>query len=242
MEDRGDENLSSILDPQSSIFDLLMASMIRSIIQHLEATFGVPKPRPPQAPLDELIETILSQSTTDINSHRAFAHLKQRFPTWEQARRARPQTIAKAIQRGGLASIKSVRIKTILNEIKRRRGSLDLSFLRRTPINEAKEFLLSLDGVGPKTAACVLLFSCRRPVFPADTHILRVTRRMGLIPKKCSDEQAHEILERLIPPKKYYSTHINLIRLGRRICRPQNPKCLECPVIEYCDYGQMVLK
>jgi len=209
------------------------------IIQNLEATFGVPKPHPAQDPLDSLIETILSQSTTDTNRDRAFTSLKQRFPTWEQVRRARPPTIAQAIQSGGLANIKSVRIKTILNEIKRRRGSLDLSFLCQVPINEAKEFLLSLDGVGPKTAACVLLFSCRRPVFPADTHILRVTRRIGLIPKKCSDERAHEILESLIPPKKYYATHINLIRLGRRMCRPQNPKCLECPVLEYCEYGQL---
>ncbi|MBI3952014.1 MAG: endonuclease III [Acidobacteria bacterium] len=212
--------------------------MIEYVIQNLEATFGVPKPRPAPDPLDSLIETILSQSTTDINSDRAFTSLKRRFPTWEQALRARTQVMAKAIQSGGLANIKSLRIKTILQEIYQRRGSLDLSFLRQAPINEAKEFLRSLDGVGPKTAACVLLFSCRRPVFPADTHILRVTRRIGLIPRKCSDERAHEILESLIPPKKYYSTHINLIRLGRQICRPQNPKCSECPVLEYCEYGQ----
>jgi endonuclease-3 len=205
----------------------------------LEAAFGVPQPRRSQDPLDSLIETVLSQSTTDANSHRAFASLKRRCPTWEQALRARPQTIARAIQSGGLANIKSVRIKTILSEIKQRRGSLDLSFLCQVPIEEAKEFLLSLDGVGPKTAACVLLFACRRPVFPADTHILRVTRRIGLIPQRCSDERAHEILEGLIPPKKYYSTHINLIRLGRQICRPQNPQCLECPVLEYCEYGQL---
>jgi endonuclease-3 len=213
--------------------------MMEYIIQNLEATFGVPKPHPLEDPLDSLIETILSQSTTDTNRDRAFARLKQRFPTWEQARQARPQAIAQAIQSGGLANIKSVRIKAILNEIKQRRGSLDLSFLRQAPIDEAKAFLLSLDGVGPKTTACVLLFSCRRPVFPADTHILRVSRRLGLIPKKCSDERAHEILERLIPPKKCYSAHINLIRLGRRLCRPQHPKCLECPILEYCEYGQL---
>jgi len=210
---------------------------ITGIIQHLEAAFGVPKQRPRQDPLDVLIETILSQATTDANSGRAFASLKEQFPTWEHARRARPENIARAIERGGLANVKSVRIKNILNEIKKQRGSLDLSFLHDVSLAEAKEFLLTLEGVGPKTAACVLLFACRRPVFPADTHILRVTRRLGLIPQRCSDEQAHEMLEGLIPPRKYYSTHINLIRLGRQICRPQNPKCLECPVIECCDYG-----
>jgi endonuclease III len=212
--------------------------MIAYLIQNLEATFGVPEPHPARDPLDSLIETVLSQSTSDTNSRRAFASLKQRFPTWEQAHRARPQTIAMAIRSGGLANIKSVRIKTILHEIKKRRGALDLSFLCQSPVDEARKFLISLDGVGPKTAACVLLFACRRPVFPADTHIMRVARRIGLIPRRCSDERAHEILERLIPPKEYYSTHINLIRLGRQICHPQNPECSECPVLEYCEHGQ----
>lgn len=210
---------------------------ITALIQNLEATFGVPFPRRREDPLDVLIETILSQSTTDSNRDRAFAQLKQRFPTWEKARRARPETIANAIRCGGLANIKSVRIKAILNEIKRRCGSLDLSFLCQMPLEEARRFLLSLDGVGPKTAACVLLFACQRPVFPADTHILRVTRRLGLIPAKCSDGRAHEILEALIPPKKCYSAHINLIRLGREICRPQNPRCPVCPLIEYCAFA-----
>lgn len=212
--------------------------MIEPIIEHLEAAFGVPRPRRSSDPLDVLVETILSQSTTDLNSRRAFASLKRRFPTWEQALRARHQTIAQAIQSGGLANIKAARIKAVLRSIKRRRGSLDLAFLCHLPLKEAKAFLRSLQGVGPKTAACVLLFACRRPVFPADTHILRVTQRMGLIPKTCSDERAHNILEEMIPPEKYYSTHINLIRLGRQICRPRNPRCLECPVLDYCPYGQ----
>jgi endonuclease-3 len=215
-----------------------MSDWVPHLIEHLEAAFGVPRPRPREDPLDVLIETILSQSTTDTNSRRAFATLKKRFPTWEQARRARPASIARAIRSGGLANVKSVRIKNVLNEIKERRGSLDLSFLNEAPVEEAKAFLVSLEGVGPKTAACVLLFACRRPVFPADTHILRTTKRLGLVPEKCSDEQAHARLERLIPPKKYYPTHINLIRLGRGICRPQDPQCLECPLLEYCAYGQ----
>jgi endonuclease-3 len=212
---------------------------VKYITQNLEATYGRPRNQNPDDPLDELILTILSQSTTDINSRRAFESLKRRFPDWESVRRARAASIAAAIKSGGLANIKSVVIKNVTNEIKLRRGELDLSFLRTEPIDQARAFLTSLKGIGPKTAACVLLFSCRRPVFPMDTHILRVTRRLGLVPERCSDEQAHRIMESLVPPGKHYSLHINLIRHGRRICRPGNPKCHECSLIEHCAYGQL---
>jgi endonuclease III len=126
----------------------------------------------------------------------------------------------------------------VLIEIKARRGRLDLSFLRTVEIEEAREFLMTLKGVGPKTAACVLLFACQRPVFPMDTHILRITRRLGLIPEICSDGQAHQLMERLIPPGKHYSLHVNLIRHGRSICRAQNPGCDKCSLIEHCEYGK----
>ncbi len=210
---------------------------VRYITQNLEAAFGVPRNKNSDDPLDELIGTILSQSTTDINSDQAFESLKKRFPDWESARTARASSIAAVIKSGGLANIKSVVIKNVLNEIKSRRGELDLSFLRTAPLEEARNFLLSLKGVGPKTAACVLLFSCNRPVFPMDTHILRITRRLGLVPAKCSDDQAHKIMESLTPSRKHYSLHVNLIRLGRKICRPANPKCDECSLIEHCDFG-----
>ncbi|MBL8190636.1 MAG: endonuclease III [Acidobacteria bacterium] len=208
------------------------------ITQNLEATFGVPRNDSHEDPLDELINTILSQSTTNINSHRAFASLKQRFPNWEQVRRARPASIAAAIKSGGLANVKSIVIKNILNDIQERRGALDLSFLKTVPVSEAREFLISLKGVGPKTAACVLLFACKRSVFPMDTHIFRILRRTGLLPEKISDHLAHEKIENLIPPKKHYSLHINLITLGRRICHPRNPKCGQCPLNEHCDFGR----
>ncbi len=211
---------------------------VRHIIEHLEAVYGVPLNDSTDDPLDELIITILSQSTTDINSHRAFQSLKQRFPDWEAVRRARPSTIAAAIRSGGLANVKSGIIKNILNEIRERCGSLDLSFLRHIPVAEAREFLLSLKGVGPKTVGCVLLFACKRAVFPMDTHIFRITRRMGLIPSGGGDSQAHAAMESLIPAGKYYSLHINLIRHGRRVCRPQNPRCDQCCLIEYCRFGQ----
>jgi len=210
---------------------------VKFITQHLEAAYGIPRNTRPDDPLDELILTILSQSTSDTNSRRAFQHLKSRFADWEAVRRARPATIAAAIKSGGLANVKSVVIKNVLNEIKLRRGELDLSFLRTISIAEAKAFLTSLKGIGPKTANCVLLFACGRPVFPMDTHIFRITRRLGLIPPSGSDEQAHKLMEQLVPANKHYSLHVNLIRHGRQICRPQNPACQRCPLIEYCEYG-----
>lgn len=214
---------------------------VKYVTQNLEATYGVPVNHRLDDPLDELILTILSQSTTDINSRRAFESLKRRFPDWESVRRARPSSIATAIKSGGLANAKSVVIKNTLNEIKARRGKLDLSFLQTAPIGEAREFLTSLKGIGPKTAACVLLFAYNRETFPMDTHILRVTKRLGLIPEKSGDQQAHDLMEKLVPPGKHYSLHVNLIRHGRQICRPQNPKCDKCPLIEHCEYGQLRL-
>jgi endonuclease-3 len=208
------------------------------IVQNLEAAYGVPQNTHREDPLDELILTILSQSTSDINSRRAFENLKLRFPSWEQTRKSRTSEIAKAIQSGGLANVKSVVIKNVLNEIKLRCGELDLSFLKTTPIDDAIDFLTTLKGVGPKTAACVLLFSCGRKVFPMDTHIFRITRRLGFLPERISDGRAHELMERLIPPRKHYSLHINFIHHGRAVCKPKNPKCDQCPLFEHCDYGQ----
>jgi len=222
-----------------SPFDLAeKRRLVKYITQNLEATYGVPINDSPYNPLDELILTILSQATTDTNSRRAFESLKRRFPDWESARRARPSSIAAAIKSGGLANAKSVAIKNALNEIKTRRGELDVSFLQTAPIEDARKFLTSLAGVGPKTAACVLLFACDREIFPMDTHILRITKRIGLVPERFSDEQSHERMEKLVQPKKHYSLHVNLIRHGRQICRPQNPKCDKCSLIEHCDYGR----
>lgn len=210
------------------------------ILQNLKAVYGVPKLKRGLDPLDVLIETILSQSTTNINSDRAFESLKQRFPNWELARRARAASIEAAIRSGGLARQKSVRIKALLNAIHNQRGSLDLSFLTTARIEEAKEFLASFKGVGPKTVACTLLFACNRPVFPLDTHIFRIAERLGLIPEKCSDEEAHRMMGEMIPRKRYYEAHINLIRHGRRICRPRNPMCEQCCLVDYCEYYKNV--
>lgn len=213
---------------------------LRHIAQHLEAVYGVPVANENHDPLDELIGTILSQSTTNANSNRAFASLKNRFPNWDQARRARRETIAAAIKMGGLANVKSVVIKSLLNEIKMRCGQLDLTLLRILSAKEALAFLTSFKGVGPKTARCVLLFACQQSVFPMDTHIFRILRRMKLLPDSCSDTQAHELIEPLIPAGKHFSLHINLIHHGRQICHPRNPQCHRCCLIEYCDYGQQI--
>ncbi len=211
---------------------------IERILARLEATYGVPRRPRGRDPLDTLIETVLSQSTNDRNRDRALARLRERFPRWEDVRRAPVREIATAIRVGGLARLKSVRIKRILREIQRRTGALDLSSLTRMPTDEALRFLRSLDGVGPKTAACVLLFACGRSVFPVDTHIRRVAERLGWLPPRCSDERAHEILGRLIPPRHCYSAHINLIRLGRDVCRPKIPRCASCCLSAYCAYAR----
>lgn len=216
------------------------------IIQNLRTVYGVPKLTHGLDPLDVLIETILSQSTTNANSKRAFESLKQRFPDWELARRARVSSIEAAIRSGGLAKQKSVCIKELLNEIHKRhlsgltpnsrRGSLDLAFLKTAPLEEASAFLSSFKGVGPKTVACTLLFAFNRPLFPIDTHIFRIARRVGLIPEKCSDDEAHQLMREVIPPKRYFEVHINLIRLGRQICRPREPLCERCCLVDYCEY------
>ncbi|HEX8096580.1 MAG TPA: hypothetical protein VF507_01035 [Pyrinomonadaceae bacterium] len=207
------------------------------IIQNLERAYGVPENGRTSDPLDMLVHVILSQATTDTNSSRTFAALKKRFPTWEQVLRARTSTIADTIRSGGLANQKAAVIKDLLRQIKEKQGGLDLKFIQDLPPEEAARYLKQFRGIGPKTIACTLLFACRKDVFPLDTHIFRVLRRIGLIPQKCTDARAHEIMNRLVPPGKFYSFHVNLIRHGRALCRPREPLCERCPVVEYCDYG-----
>ncbi|HEX8139944.1 MAG TPA: hypothetical protein VF544_20455 [Pyrinomonadaceae bacterium] len=210
---------------------------LQYIIQNLERTYGVPENRRASDPLDMLVQIILSQATSDTNSHRTFAALKKRFPTWEQALRAREATIADTIRSGGLANQKATVIKSLLRQIKEEHGTLDLSFLHELSAEEAARYLSQFRGIGPKTVACTLLFACRKEVFPLDTHIFRILRRIGLIPQKCTDARAHQIMNRLVPKGKFYSFHVNLIRHGRHCCRPRDPLCERCPVVEYCDYG-----
>ncbi|HWP30021.1 MAG TPA: endonuclease III [Chloroflexota bacterium] len=213
------------------------SALAREIDARLSAYYGEPPPpRGRDEPLDELIEVVLSQHTSDINADRAYAALRARFPTWEAVRRAPTPAVAEAIRSGGLATIKATRIQRILNQILAARGELSLRFLRTLPLAEARAFLRQLDGVGPKTAACVLLFGLQQPAMPVDTHVHRVARRLGLIDQRTSAEAAHEQLERLVPPEAVYRFHVNLIRHGRQLCRAQRPHCARCPVQALCAY------
>lgn len=229
---------------QSSAVDVWAASVVEEkpvgyIVQNLERTYGVPVNKwTGWDVLDMLVSVILSQATSDVNSARTFDALKKRFPTWDAVLRARESTIADTIRTGGLANQKAAVIKNLLKQIKERNGSLDLSFLRDASAEDAARYLSQFRGIGPKTVACTLLFACGTEIFPLDTHIFRVLRRVGLIPPKCSDEFAHALMNRVVPSGKFYSFHVNLIRHGRALCRPRDPLCERCPIVEYCDYGR----
>jgi endonuclease-3 len=215
---------------------------VRYIVQNLERAYGVPENKwTDWDVLDMLVAVILSQATSDANSDRTYDALKGRFPTWDALLRAREQTLVETIRLGGLANQKATVIRGLLREVKERHGSFDLSFLRELPAAEAVNYLASFRGVGPKTAACTLLFACGMEVFPLDTHIFRILRRVGLIPAKCSDQFAHEVMNRIVLAGKFYSFHVNLIRHGRKLCRPREPLCERCPIVEYCDYGQEII-
>ena len=198
--------------------------------------FGKPTWRTTLPPVDELVSTILSQNTNDLNRDRAFNALQTRFPSWEAVRDAKTKDVIDAIRPAGLANQKGPRIQKVLHAVTDERGSLDLSFLRDLPLEEARSWLTKFNGVGPKTAAIVLCFSLNRPAFPVDTHIYRVTGRIGLRPEKMTVEQAHPYLESLLPPETYYAAHLNLIRLGREICHARKPDCPHCPIRKLCDF------
>jgi endonuclease-3 len=198
--------------------------------------FGEPTWRNPLPPVDELVSTILSQNTNDVNRDRAFDSLRDKFPTWEEVRDADTDEVIEAVRVAGLANQKGPRLQNVLREITEERGSLDLSFLEDMPLEEARDWLTKFKGVGPKTAAIVLCFSLNRPAFPVDTHVYRVTGRIGLRPENISVEKAHPYLEEVFPPETYYAAHLNIIRLGREICAARKPKCPECPVYDLCDY------
>jgi endonuclease-3 len=198
--------------------------------------YGYPEWRTSLPPLDELVSTILSQNTNDVNRDRAFNALRNRFPTWEMVRDAPSEQVIAAIRPAGLANQKGPRIQSVLREITRQRGELDLEFLRQMEPGQVRAWLSQFKGVGPKTVAIVMQFSLEIPAFPVDTHIHRVSGRIGLRPQNMSAEQAHEHLAKLLPAEAYYPAHLNLIRLGREICQARQPNCAVCPVRNQCDY------
>jgi endonuclease-3 len=204
--------------------------------QRLLEVYGQPVWRNPLPPLDELVSTILSQNTNDNNRDRAFAALRERFPTWEAVRDAPEDEVIAAIRPAGLANQKGPRIQAVLRGITEERGELDLHFLEAYSVEEAMAWLTRFKGVGPKTASIVLLFSLGKPAFPVDTHIHRVTGRLGLRPAKMNAEQAHVYLAKQFPPETYYAAHLNIIRLGREICKARKPQCGICPLRDLCGF------
>jgi endonuclease-3 len=212
----------------------------RKVFLALEKTYGKPVWDGNRSPVDELISTILSQNTNDANRDRAFGALRAAFPSWEDVLQARPGDIISAIRPAGLGPQKGPRIQAVLYTIQKTRGRIALDFLRgRTP-EEARSWLISLPGVGPKTAAIVMLFSLGLPAFPVDTHVHRVTGRLGLRPERMTADAAHEHLASLFDPDQYASAHLNLIRLGREVCHARKPDCPRCPLRRMCPYPHTV--
>ena len=206
--------------------------------QRLLEVYGEPEWRPHLDPVSELVSTILSQNTNDVNRDVAFDRLRERLTTWEEVRDADEQVVIEAIRPAGLANQKGPRLQQALRFITEERGELDLGFLAGWPVEEAKAWLSSIKGVGPKTAAIVLLFSLGRPAFPVDTHVHRVTKRLGLIGPRVSREKAHVELEHLVAPEAYYAFHLNLIYHGRQVCTSRVARCELCTLCDLCDYCQ----
>lgn len=208
---------------------------VAKCIRILEEQYGIPHPDE-RDPVDLLVMTILSQNTSDTNSLRAFALLKSAFCDYEETLATPDEAVADSIRAGGLAEIKARRIKEALSRIKQDAGAISLSFLADKGKEEAMQYLLSLPGVGPKTASVVLLFAFGMPFLPVDTHVYRLSRRLGLLSEDVSPEKAQPILERIVPVEKYLSLHLNLIKHGRLICRARVPRHEECALRNCCGY------
>jgi endonuclease-3 len=202
----------------------------------LSQEYGHPTWRQHLPPVDELVSTILSQNTSDTNRDKAFDALKARFSSWEAVRDAPVGTIIDAIRPAGLSKRKGPRIQAALSYLTQTQGRITLDHLNGMSVEEAKAWLMSIDGVGPKTAAIILCFAFGRPAFPVDTHVHRVTGRLGLIGEKVSAEQAHVILEEIVPPEDYYAFHLQVIQHGRQVCHARKPACDRCVLRPDCDY------
>jgi len=212
----------------------MRAPKIESVIDLLRTQYGRRYLEPNCDPLGELVQTILSQNTSDINSRPAFKALKANFGKWEDILTAHIDTIARVISAGGLGKIKAQRIQQSLLQIQQKQRKLDLSFLDSLPLTEARDWLKQLPGVGNKTANCVLLFALGKPALPVDTHIFRVAKRLTLLREQANLEEAHEILERALPPLDIYEFHVLMIEHGRRTCLAQRPRCFFCVLSQVC--------
>jgi endonuclease-3 len=217
---------------------------ITAITDSLKQAYDVQPYQPSFQPIAELVQTILSQNTSDLNSRPAFRALTAKFNNWEELLNARINDIAEPISAGGLAQIKAQRIQQALRLIKERRGKLDLNFLTDLPVTEAREWLKQLPGVGNKTANCVLLFAIGKPALPVDTHIFRVSKRLGLVPEKATLDDAHRILETAVMPdsQSVFEFHVLMIEHGRRTCGAQRPHCTQCILKSQCPGSQKYLQ
>jgi endonuclease-3 len=207
---------------------------ITTAIRALEKAYGEKVRRRLDDPLESLVRTVLSQNTNDVNRDRAYETMRRRFPTWDAVMRAPTRKLADAIRVGGIANVKSGRIQRILRQIDDRFGTFDLTVLRRRTPDEAAAILGGFNGVGLKTVKCVQVFALGQDVFPVDTHIFRLSKRMGFVAPKATREQAHEVMERLMPAAKMYSFHLNMIEHGRRVCTARRALCPECPLRRSC--------
>ena len=214
---------------------------VREIHRRLRRVHGPLDPPRRLDPLEELVLTILSQNTSDVNRDRAWAALRARYPTWESLAAARPAQVAAVIKPGGLANTKAPRILAVLREIRDREGGFELEWMRRASDQEVVDYLTSLPGVGPKTAACVLAFSLGRPALPVDTHVYRVATRLAFLAPGTSVAKAHAILADLVPPRLRVSMHVGLIRHGRTICKAGRPRCEACALRELCPTAPVYL-
>lgn len=209
--------------------------------ERLNQVFGYPEWRNPLPAVDELVSTFLSQNTNDLNRDKAFDAIRARYANWDEVCEADPDEFMQVIRVAGLANQKGPNIQAALRRIREERGEIDLEWLKELPVEEAREWLLSFKGVGRKTTAIVLLFSLGVPAFPVDTHIYRVSGRIGLRPQKLDVDATHQYLEAAADPAQYYAMHLNLIRLGREICQARKPACARCPLVEICQYPDKVL-
>jgi endonuclease-3 len=216
------------------------ADQLSHVARRLDELYGPRAWQSSGAPIDELVQTILSQHTSDTNTERAYASLRTRFPTWDAVIAAPTSDVADAIRSGGLANQKAPRIQRVLEDIRSERGSLELDNLSALSVRDARRWLTRFPGIGPKTASCVLLFSLGMPAMPVDTHVHRVARRLGLINDKVSAELAHELLESSLGADReaVYAFHVNAIAHGRSTCRARKPLCGRCPLTDCCDYFQ----
>jgi len=208
--------------------------VINQVIRLLEQEYGSCQWHPNRNPIDVLIETILSQNTSDTNSGRAFASLRASFDSWEAVASAPVERIAEVIKCGGLSQIKAIRIKQVLQQIEREQGHITLDSLKSKTMTEAEDYLMRLPGVGHKTASCVLLFSLGKPSLPVDTHVFRVAKRLGLIDSKVTIDKAPGLLRKQVRPSKVYEFHVHLIEHGRRVCHARQPYCGRCILRSIC--------